>query len=105
MNGLDLGRGRHSVDEPSALIRNVSDTALWVAVYRAKESEREDALFHDPYARHMAGERAQAIVDALPFGRLMAWSMVVRTAVIDEVVLRCIEGGARTVVNPVVGST
>ena len=29
-------------------IRNVSDTALWVAVYRAMESERSDALFRDP---------------------------------------------------------
>ena len=29
-------------------IRNVSDTALWVAVYRAMESERSDAHFHDP---------------------------------------------------------
>src|SRR6516165_12354232 len=29
-------------------IRHVSDTALWVAVYRAQESERADAVFHDP---------------------------------------------------------
>ena len=31
-------------------IRNISDTALWVAVYRAEESERPDAVFHDPYS-------------------------------------------------------
>lgn len=83
----------------TAAIRNVSDTALWVAVYRAVESERPDALFHDPYARAMAGERGQAIVDALPFGRSMGWSMVVRTAVLDELILRCVERGARTVLN------
>lgn len=38
-------------------IRNISDTALWVAVYRARESEHPGALFHDPYARKLAGDR------------------------------------------------
>jgi len=47
-------------------IRDVSDTARWVAIYRAMESERADALFRDPYARRLGGERGQAIVDALP---------------------------------------
>ena len=51
-------------------IRNVSDTASWVAVYRAMESERPDAHFNDPYARRLAGERGQAIVDAMPRGRM-----------------------------------
>ncbi|WP_167784731.1 class I SAM-dependent methyltransferase [Ramlibacter rhizophilus] len=86
--------------EPVALIQNVSDTALWVATYRACESERPDALFKDPYARRMAGTRGQAIVDALPFGRSMAWSMVVRTAVMDEAVLESINRrGVSTVLN------
>jgi O-methyltransferase involved in polyketide biosynthesis len=30
------------------LVRNVSDTARWVAAYRARESARSDALFKDP---------------------------------------------------------
>ena len=67
------------MSEPNP-IRNVSDTALWVAVYRAMETERSDALFHDPYARRLAGERGQAIVDAMPRGKSMSWPMVVRTA-------------------------
>lgn len=29
------------------LIRNISDTALLAAVYRARETERPDALFRD----------------------------------------------------------
>src|SRR5437764_449135 len=37
-------------------ISSVSDTARWVAMYRAMESERPDALFHDPYARRLAGD-------------------------------------------------
>lgn len=80
-------------------IRNVSDTAAWVAIYRALESERADALFHDPHARRMAGARGQEIVDALPFGHAMGWSIVVRTAVMDALILRCIQQGARTVLN------
>ena len=99
MTALDVGCGRNSVDRESPSIRNVSDTAMWVAVYRAEESDRHDALFRDPYARGLAGERGQAIVDALPFGRSMGWSIVVRTAVMDAVILRCIERGARTVLN------
>jgi len=30
------------------VIRNISDTAAWVAMYRAMESERDDAVFRDP---------------------------------------------------------
>lgn len=99
MGKLDVRGGADSVNDQAAPIRDVSDTALWVAVYRAEESERADALFHDPHARHLAGERGQAIVDSLPFGPSMGWSIVVRTAVMDAVILRCIERGARTVVN------
>jgi methyltransferase (TIGR00027 family) len=84
-------------------IRNVSDTALWVAIYRAMESERPDAIFHDPYARRLGGERGQAIVDAMPHGRTMSWPMVVRTAVMDEIVLRCVQQGAATVLNLAAG--
>jgi methyltransferase (TIGR00027 family) len=98
MDGLDVRRARGS-GPGSALMRTVSDTALWVAVYRAEESERQDALFRDPYARSMAGKRGQAIVDALPFGQSMGWSIVVRTAIMDAAILRCIERGARTVLN------
>ncbi|MBE0595242.1 MAG: class I SAM-dependent methyltransferase [Gemmatimonadales bacterium] len=80
-------------------IRNVSDTALWVAMYRAMESERPDAVFHDPYARNLAGERGAEIVRAMPRGRAMAWPMIVRTAVMDEIILRLVGHGVRTVLN------
>lgn len=84
-------------------IRNVSDTAAWVAIYRAMESERSDALFRDPYARRLGGERGQAIVDGMPRGRTMGWPMVVRTAVMDEIILRCVQEGATTVLNLAAG--
>jgi methyltransferase (TIGR00027 family) len=84
-------------------IRNVSDTALWVAIYRAMESERSDALFNDPFARRLGGERGEAIVRAMPKGAATSWPMVVRTAVMDEIILRCVQQGAETVLNLAAG--
>ncbi|HEX5437626.1 MAG TPA: class I SAM-dependent methyltransferase [Gemmatimonadaceae bacterium] len=75
----------------SPVIGNVSDTARWVAVYRAMESERADAIFRDPYARRLAGERGEEIVRTMKRGRAMAWPMIVRTAVFDELITRVIE--------------
>ena len=92
-----------TIDKDSSPIRNVSDTALWVAVYRAMESERPDALFNDPYARKLAGDRGKAIVKDMPLGKQMSWAMVIRTAVMDEMILRCIEQGAVTVLNLAAG--
>jgi methyltransferase (TIGR00027 family) len=84
-------------------IRNVSDTALWVAIYRAMESERSDALFNDPFARRLGGERGEAIVRSMPKGAATSWPMVVRTAVMDEIILRCVRQGAATVLNLAAG--
>ena len=49
------------------LIRNISDTALLAAVYRARESERPNALFDDPFARRLAGDRGEEIARSLVF--------------------------------------
>lgn len=85
-------------------IRNVSDTAHWVATYRAMETDRRDALFRDPYARRLAGPRGEAIVHAMKRGRSMAWAMIVRTAVMDGIILRAVNrDGVRTVANLAAG--
>jgi methyltransferase (TIGR00027 family) len=68
-------------------IEHVSDTARWVAVYRAMETERPDRIFSDPFARRLAGDRGEAIVNEMKRGRSMAWAMIVRTAVFDELIL------------------
>ena len=87
-----------------APITHVSDTARWVALYRAMESERPDALFHDPYARRLAGERGEQILSAMPKGRTWAWPMIVRTAVMDELIMRTISrDGADAVINLAAG--
>jgi len=90
------------MDTPNP-IRNVSDTALWVAIYRAMETERSDALFRDPYARRLGGARGQAIVDAIPDGAQTSWPLVIRTSVMDDIVHRCVRSGAKTVLNLAAG--
>ena len=90
-----------AVEEP---LRNVSDTALWVAIYRAMESERQDALFRDPFARRLGGTRGEQIVARLPRGSASAWPMIVRTAVMDEIILELVgREGVGTVVNLAAG--
>ena len=84
-------------------VGNISDTARWVAMYRALESERPDAHFRDPYARELAGEQGLKILDAMPGGRSSSWAFVVRTCVMDELILRCVAQGADTVVNLAAG--
>jgi len=41
------------------VLRDISDTARWVAIFRAEESERPDFVFCDPFARRLAGERGR----------------------------------------------
>ena len=53
----------------SPLVQNISDTAKWVAVFRADESDRPDAIFHDPYARKLAGEKGVEIANAITFSK------------------------------------
>lgn len=82
-------------------IRNVSDTALWVAVYRAQESERKDPLFYDPYARQLAGERGEEIAKQV---KMPGWPIVVRTQLLDELILKAVEeDGFDTVLNLAAG--
>jgi methyltransferase (TIGR00027 family) len=85
-------------------IENVSDTARWVAVYRAMETARPDAIFRDPFAERLAGERGRQIVGEMKQGQQMAWAMIVRTAVLDELILdRIRNGGVDTVINLAAG--
>lgn len=85
------------------LIRNVSDTARWVAVYRAQESERPDAHFRDPFARRLAGERGEQIAKSMPLGRDNSWSMVTRTVLGDEIISEQLPSGVDMVINLAAG--
>jgi methyltransferase (TIGR00027 family) len=84
-------------------ISNVSDTARWVAVYRARESARPDALFHDPFAQLLAGERGQAIAAFMPRQARNGWPMIARTKLMDDLILETIDQGCDCVVNLAAG--
>ena len=85
-------------------IKNISDTARWMAFYRAMESERPDAHFHDPYARLLAGERGKEIAQMLPWGITNAWAIIVRTCVFDEIIVKTVENHAvDTILNLAAG--
>jgi len=90
-------------EPPEPLIRNVSDTARWVAAYRAQETERPDAIFRDPFARRLAGERGEQIARMMPLGSDNAWSIITRTYLIDNFIKAEIQRGADMVVNLAAG--
>jgi len=85
------------------LIRNVSDTARWVAVYRARETERPDAHFRDPFARRLAGERGEQIAKSMPLGRDSDWSMITRTCLGDDLINEQVQQGTDMVINLAAG--
>lgn len=86
-----------------AVLRDVSDTARLVAAHRALEAERPDALFADPYARRLAGERGDRMLREIRFGRVN-WPVVVRTHLIDQLILRAVQQeGTACVLNLAAG--
>lgn len=105
---MPAGRKRQKAPEydsgvPPSDLKNVSDTALWVAQYRVMETERPDAIFRDPLARKLVGTRGEEIVRGMRVADF-AWPMIVRTAVMDEIIVRSIaEDGVDVVVNLAAG--
>jgi methyltransferase (TIGR00027 family) len=84
-------------------IRNISDTALWAAIYRADETARPDALFRDPLAAKLAGERGRAIREALPKRAQRAWPWVTRTVLFDRFITDAVKSGVDLVLNLAAG--
>lgn len=81
------------------LIKNVSDTAFWIAHYRALETERPDALFRDPLARVLAGDRGKNIAKNMPLSFWTKWAVVIRTRIIDDYIRSVIADGADLILN------
>jgi len=96
MVGVGLGE---ELQTKEPLIRNISDTACWAAWYRAHETAREDAVFRDPYAARLAGERGREIAQQMKFSTKHSWSWVSRTYLFDHYILEQIGLGADMVVN------
>jgi methyltransferase (TIGR00027 family) len=87
------------VSDANAVIRDVADTALWMASLRAVESGRDDAVFADRLAALLAGDRGPAIARRMPPASVVGWGLVVRTSAIDRLVVDAVEGGVDTVIN------
>ncbi|HXQ35706.1 MAG TPA: class I SAM-dependent methyltransferase, partial [Anaerolineales bacterium] len=102
LSGARLRRGKqsrahnHMTDSP---IESVSDTAFWIAHFRAVETERADALFRDPLAGVLAGDRGEKIARAMPMPQVTGWSVAIRTCIIDDYIRRAPEQGVDTILN------
>jgi methyltransferase (TIGR00027 family) len=81
------------------LIQNVSDTAFMVAGFRALETERAEPLFRDPLAAKLAGDHGRAILATVPQSFVGAWSVVIRTVIIDGFIQRAVKDGVDTILN------
>jgi methyltransferase (TIGR00027 family) len=66
-------------------IKNIADTAFFIAAQRAIETERHDAYFQDPLAEVLAGERGMEIMRSIGqnYSRV---SIVLRTCLIDRLI-------------------
>lgn len=88
---------------PEGMVRGVSDTARWVAFFRAQETKRADALFRDPLAERLAGEHGFHLANTLADGNKHEWAWVARTYLFDQFISRAIQDGADLVVNLAAG--
>ena len=88
---------------PEPAIQHISDTARWAAAFRARETERKDGLFRDPFARRLAGERGEEIAKATPFHEKHSWSWVTRTYLFDRIISEQVERGGDMIVNLATG--
>ncbi len=79
--------------------QHVSDTALWVASYRAEESRRPDALFRDPLAERLAGDKGREISRNVTGSMYTRWNVVMRTCIIDRFIQQAAKNGVDLIVN------
>lgn len=80
-------------------IGHVSDTAWWVASFRALEGQRTDSAFNDPVAAILSGDRGRAIARAMSRAALTEWGVIIRTSAIDRLINGAIATGVDTVLN------
>jgi methyltransferase (TIGR00027 family) len=91
------------MDQSDSSVRNISDTARWVAYFRARETQRPDALFRDPFAERLAGEHGFQIANTLAQGNKHEWAWVARTYLFDQFISREINEGTDSVLNLAAG--
>ncbi|MFF3750930.1 class I SAM-dependent methyltransferase [Streptomyces sp. NPDC002018] len=70
----------------------VSYTAQWMAAARALESERDDALYHDPLARDLAEPKGFELIERYEGGGLLPF-ISIRTKFLDDSILSTLAEG------------
>ena len=88
---------------PEQTFRDISDTAIWAGIYRARETERPEALFRDPFARRLLGRRGDQIAAALKAHDRHEWAWVMRTVLFDRFIGEQLARGVDMVVNLAAG--
>lgn len=91
------------MDADANAVERVQDTARWVAMARAQESERKDALFSNPFARKLAGTVGIELLQRLSGKAGGTWPIVARTHIIDRLVTDAVRDGADAVLNLAAG--
>ncbi len=85
-------------------LRHISDTARWIAVLRAQETQRPDRLFNDPLAARLGGVQGLDIAQVMRNrSQMPAWPIVMRTIVLDEHILRGVADGVDMVIDLAAG--
>ncbi len=79
-------------------MKHISETAYLIAMYRALETERSDALFCDPLARRLAGGRGEVLVEILGDREHGRTAIALRTSAIDEMLQRVLASGTIEIV-------
>jgi methyltransferase (TIGR00027 family) len=82
------------------MLNHVSDTSAWVAYYRALETDRNDSIFKDQFAKILIGERSIEFAKAKSnMNKWTNWTVVMRTFIIDNMIKDLISQGHTTFLN------
>lgn len=80
--------------------KHVSHTAWLVAAFRAQESARSDAHFIDSLAPKLLGHLEEEYLAGFTAElRKSSWLLTIRTYYIDQLILKSIKEGVKTIIN------
>jgi len=68
-------------------------------MFRARENERPNALFHDSFARRLAGKQGEEIAAKLGYSRSHEWAYITRTFLFNQYIERAIREDTDTIIN------
>jgi methyltransferase (TIGR00027 family) len=100
---LDIAGAGGSREVNDSFASSVTDTAKWMATYRAWESARSDALFKDALAARLAGDRGPALAQLAPRQVRDGWPAVIRTKLVDDMIMGAVADGCGCVINLAAG--